>query len=101
MTALSKIEGICAAYAEKLQAAGVGSIEALLQKGASAKGRQALAGTTAISNALILKWVNRSDLFRVKGLGEQYTDLLKKAGWIASLNWRSANPRTRSRNSPK
>jgi len=80
MTALSKIEGIGAAYAEKLKGAGVGSIEALLEKGATAKSRKELAGATTISDALILKWVNRADLFRVKGLGEQYTDLLEKAG---------------------
>lgn len=80
MTALSKIEGIGDAYAEKLQSVDVTSIEVLLEKGASAKGRKALAEITGISDALILKWVNRADLFRVKGLGEQYTDLLEKAG---------------------
>lgn len=80
MTALSKIEGIGDVYAEKLKGAGVANIEALLEKGANPKGRKALAEATGISDTLILKWVNRADLFRVKGLGEEYTDLLEKAG---------------------
>jgi predicted flap endonuclease-1-like 5' DNA nuclease len=80
MTALSKIEGIGDAYAEKLKGAGVGSVEALLEKGATAKGRKELVQASGISDTLILKWVNRADLFRVKGLGEEYTDLLEKAG---------------------
>jgi hypothetical protein len=29
---------------------------------------------------LILNWVNRADLFRVEGVGEQYSDLLAAAG---------------------
>jgi predicted flap endonuclease-1-like 5' DNA nuclease len=29
---------------------------------------------------LILKWVNRADLFRIKGVGEEYADLLEIAG---------------------
>lgn len=80
MTALSKIEGIGETYAEKLGSAGVASIEALLEKGATSKGRKALAASTGIGDALILKWVNRADLFRVKGIGEEYSDLLEQAG---------------------
>ncbi len=80
MTALSKIEGIGGTYADKLNAAGVGSVEALLKSGATAKGRKALVAATGISDALILKWVNRADLFRVSGIGEEYSDLLEKAG---------------------
>ncbi|GAB4490856.1 MAG: hypothetical protein OHK0031_14150 [Anaerolineales bacterium] len=92
MTALAKIEGIGESYAEKLKAAGVGSIEALLEKGASPKGRKALAEATGISDTLILKWVNRADLFRVPGLGEEYSDLLEKAGvdTVAELAQRKA-----------
>ncbi len=80
MTALSKIEGIGETYSEKLKAAGVANIEALLERGATPKGRKALVEATGISDKLILKWVNRADLFRVKGLGEEYTDLLENAG---------------------
>lgn len=80
MTALTAIEGIGPAYAEKLKAAGVGSLAALLKAGATAKGRKELVGATGISDKLVLEWVNRADLFRVNGIGEEYSDLLEQAG---------------------
>ncbi|MEJ5308330.1 MAG: DUF4332 domain-containing protein [Anaerolineae bacterium] len=80
MTKLQTIEGIGETYAEKLQQAGVGSLEALLEQGKTAKGRADLEEKTGISGKLILKWVNRADLFRVKGIGEEYGDLLEIAG---------------------
>lgn len=80
MTALNKIEGIGPAYEAKLNQAGIKSIEALLEAGAQAQGRKELAAKTGISDTLILDWVNRADLFRVPGIGEQYSDLLEKAG---------------------
>jgi len=35
---------------------------------------------TGISGKLLLKWINRADLARVKGIGEEYADLLELAG---------------------
>jgi predicted flap endonuclease-1-like 5' DNA nuclease len=77
---LVKIEGIGEVFAQKLRAAGVTSVESLLEKGASPQGRKALAEGTGISDKLILKWVDHADLFRVKGIGEEYSDLLEQAG---------------------
>jgi predicted flap endonuclease-1-like 5' DNA nuclease len=80
MTKLSEIEGIGEKFEAKLKEAGINSIEALLEKGATPSGRKDLASATGIADALILKWVNRADLFRVKGIGEEYSDLLEAAG---------------------
>lgn len=77
---LEGIEGIGAAFAAKLHAAGVGSIEGLFTTGATPAGRKELAEKTGISAAQILKWVNRADLMRVRGIGEEYSDLLELAG---------------------
>ncbi len=74
------IEGIGPAYAEKLTKAGIRSVEKLLQNGASDKGRKKIAEATGISHTLILEWVNRADLYRIKGVGAQYSDLLENAG---------------------
>jgi predicted flap endonuclease-1-like 5' DNA nuclease len=74
------IEGIGEVYAQKLREAGVATTEALLEQGATPHGRKELTQKTGISDRLILKWVNRADLFRVKGIGEQYSDLLAAAG---------------------
>jgi len=80
MAKLLKVEGIGEAYAQKLQAAGVATTEALLEKGAIPQGRQEIAEATGISAKLILRWVNHVDLFRISGVGEQYADLLEAAG---------------------
>jgi len=77
---LTEIEGIGATYAAKLEAAGVKSQEDLLTGGATPKGRQDLEQQTGIGGKLILKWVNRADLARVKGIGEEFGDLLELAG---------------------
>jgi predicted flap endonuclease-1-like 5' DNA nuclease len=80
MTKLVKIEGIGKEYAQKLEAVGISSIEKLLDAGCTPKGRKDLAGKTGLSSKLILKWVNRADMTRVKGIGEEYADLLELAG---------------------
>src|SRR5262245_13445477 len=80
MANIIDIEGIGKVYTKKLEAAGISTTAALLKVGATRKGRQALAAATGIADALILKWVNRADLFRVKGIGTQFSDLLEAAG---------------------
>jgi predicted flap endonuclease-1-like 5' DNA nuclease len=74
------IEGIGSKYAEKLHSANIVYTADLLEAGATPKGRKELAEKTGISHDLILEWVNLSDLFRVKGIGEEYSDLLEEAG---------------------
>ncbi len=74
------IEGIGEVYAPKLQAVGIKTVAELLKRGKNPQGRKELAETTGISGKLILKWVNMSDLFRVKGIGPEYSELLEKAG---------------------
>ena len=80
MTNLRKVEGIGEQYAQKLADAGIKTTEALLKKGANPQGRKAIAEATGLSPKLILGWVNRVDLFRIKGVGEEYADLLEHAG---------------------
>jgi predicted flap endonuclease-1-like 5' DNA nuclease len=77
---IAKIEGIGPAYQEKLIAAGVTSTGQLLDACADVKGRKAMAEKTGIAEALILKWANKADLMRVKGVGEEFSDLLEAAG---------------------
>ena len=77
---LAEIEGIGTTYAAKLQEAGVASQEGLLEAGGTKKGRKELEDKSGISGKLLLKWINRADLARVKGIGEEYADLLELAG---------------------
>jgi predicted flap endonuclease-1-like 5' DNA nuclease len=80
MTKLINIEGIGEVYAGKMKEAGIETTEALLEKGSTPKGRKEIAEATGIGDAWILKWINRADLFRIKGIGEEYSDLLEAAG---------------------
>jgi predicted flap endonuclease-1-like 5' DNA nuclease len=80
MTKLVNVEGIGDVYSQKLKDAGVRSVEDLLKKGSSPAGRKEIAEKTGISDQLVLEWVNHCDLFRIKGVGEEYSDLLEEAG---------------------
>jgi len=80
MATLKKIEGIGAKYSKQLAKIGIKTTEALLKKGANSKGRKEIEGASGIGHKLILEWVNLADLFRVKGIGEEYSDLLEEAG---------------------
>lgn len=74
------IQGVGEAYAAKLNAVGIEKVEDLLEKGATPKGRKDLEEQTGIRHDLILTWVNHADLFRVKGVGPQFSELLEAAG---------------------
>ncbi|MFK7984657.1 MAG: DUF4332 domain-containing protein [Sandaracinaceae bacterium] len=80
MAKIEDIEGIGPAFAAKLNEAGVKTVEGLLELGAQPKGRKDIAAASGISNDKILRWVNMADLFRIKGVGEEYADLLEASG---------------------
>jgi predicted flap endonuclease-1-like 5' DNA nuclease len=77
---LVDVEGIGPANAAKLGKAGVTTPEELLEQAGTRAGRDRLAEATGLSAAHMLKWVNRVDLSRVKGVNTQYADLLEAAG---------------------
>lgn len=74
------IEGVGEVYAEKLVAVGIEKVEDLLEKCKTPSGRKALAEETDISPKLILKWTNHADLFRINGIGPQFSELLEASG---------------------
>jgi predicted flap endonuclease-1-like 5' DNA nuclease len=80
MAKLEDIEGIGPVYAEKLRGAGIRSVEALTKAGATPAGRKEIAAKSGLSDSKVLEWVNHADLFRIKGVAEEYADLLEAAG---------------------
>lgn len=74
------IQGVGDVYAQKLIAAGINTVDDILAKGKTPKGRKELEEETGIPGKLILTWVNHADLFRVKGIGPQFSELLEAAG---------------------
>ncbi|SNY92750.1 protein of unknown function [Cohaesibacter sp. ES.047] len=77
---ISKIEGIGPSYAEKLKKVGISNTKAYLARAKDPAGRKALEEETGIEHARILKWANMSDLMRIKGVGEKFSELLEAAG---------------------
>jgi predicted flap endonuclease-1-like 5' DNA nuclease len=92
MASLESIEGIGAVQARKLRAVGVRGTVSLLERGATRKGRAELAKETGVSDKLVLAWCNKADLMRVKGVGEEYSDLLEQAGVDTVAELKGRNP---------
>ncbi len=89
---IEKIEGIGPAYAAKLAEQGIKTTADYLAKAADAKGRKVLAEATGISPALILRWANQADLMRITGVGEEFAELLEKAGVDTVKELKMRNP---------
>ena len=92
MSKLSDIEGLGEKNAEKLKKAGVTTLENLLDTCCSKKGRKDAADKTGINEKMILIWVNKADLSRIKGVSTQYADLLKYAGVDTIVELAQRNP---------
>jgi predicted flap endonuclease-1-like 5' DNA nuclease len=80
MAKLEEVEGIGPKYADTLRKVGIRSTGDLLKKGETPEGRKKIVKDSGISPKLILEWVNHVDLFRIKGVGSEYADLLEAAG---------------------
>ena len=80
MKKIIDIEGVGEVDAQKLQDAGIKTVEELLEHGATPEGRDQIAEKTGISGALILRWVNHADLIRIVGVAEQFAELLEASG---------------------
>jgi predicted flap endonuclease-1-like 5' DNA nuclease len=94
MSRLSDIEGISPSQYEKLKALGITTTKRLLLVAAGKPGREDLASQTGISEKSLLKWLNVADLMRVKGIGQEYSELLEAAGVDSVVDLRRRRPET-------
>ena len=78
--AIADMRAVGAFYATKLKAVGIRSTTKLLERARTAKGRRQLAEISGIPETHILKWANMADLMRVRGVAEDYSELLGAAG---------------------
>lgn len=74
------VEGIGPVYAKKLNENNIYTTTDLLEAGATPEKRKDLSQKTEISSQPLLRWINRADLFRINGVGEEYSDLLEASG---------------------
>ena len=89
---LEYVEGIGSVYGAQLKEIGLVTCLDLLKSGASRKGREDIVEKSDISGKLVLKWVNHVDLYRIKGVGSEYADLLEQAGVDTVVELAQRNP---------
>jgi predicted flap endonuclease-1-like 5' DNA nuclease len=77
---IEEIEGIGPAFAKKLAKASIKTTAQLLKACATRKGREETEAATGVDAKRLLKWANMADLMRIKGVGEEYSELLEAAG---------------------
>jgi predicted flap endonuclease-1-like 5' DNA nuclease len=77
---IDEIAGIDPKAATKLRKAGIRTTDALLKRAASKSGRDLLAADIGLNADQMLKWVQRGDLMRLKGIGSEYALLLEACG---------------------
>jgi predicted flap endonuclease-1-like 5' DNA nuclease len=97
MARLSTIEGIGETFAEKLKEMGISSTDTLLERGATSRGRKEIAERSGISEKVVLRWINHTDFFRIKGVSGEYAELLEASGvdTIPELAQRNSESLTR------
>jgi predicted flap endonuclease-1-like 5' DNA nuclease len=89
---IEDIEGIGPVKGEKFRAAGVKDTDALLEASKTPKQRANLAEKTGLSTTEILKFANFADLYRINGVGSEYSELLEAAGVDTVAELATRNP---------
>ena len=77
---IEEVEGIGPVKGEKLRAAGVKDTNALLAAAKTPASRKELAAKAGMTDKEILKFANMVDLFRIKGIGSEFSELLEATG---------------------
>ena len=77
---IEEVEGIGPSYGDKLRSVGISDTDRLLELCCTKGGRADVAEKTGINEGQLLKWANMADLFRIKGVGPEYAELLEAAG---------------------
>jgi len=89
---IEAIEGIGLVYKEKLRGLRIKTVGDLLNAGKTRPGREDLVKETGASPQEILRWVNMADLFRIKGVDEEYSELLEASGIDTVVELAKRNP---------
>jgi len=77
---ITRIDGVGSEVAAALKRVGIRTTGKLLEAAKSQKGRKELAAKTGYDEKLLLKWANAADRMRIKGIGNDYAELLRAAG---------------------
>ncbi len=77
---IERIEGIGAAFGQRLRSIGIAWVIDLLDQCGTADGRAAVAEKTGFTTAQLLTWTNIADLLRIPGVTPDWAELLNAAG---------------------
>lgn len=80
MASLVAVNGVGTGSIPKLRAAGIRTTRSLLGKGATRQGRKEISEQSGLTETQVLQLVNHADLFRIRGVGREYVELLVAAG---------------------
>jgi predicted flap endonuclease-1-like 5' DNA nuclease len=89
---ISELDGLGPGFAIKMRKAGIRTTEKLLETAKSLRGRQMLAEKTEIDQKQLLCVANLIDRMRIKGVGQDYAELLEAAGVKTLRELRYRNP---------
>jgi len=77
---------------DRLKSNGIRTTIRLLDAAKNPKGRRLLSGKTGIDEKRILNWANAADRMRIKGIGAEYSELLRAAGVDTVKELKYRNP---------
>jgi len=92
MPSIEVIEDIGSRHRARLKAADLRSCRALLEAGATKRGRRIVAETVGVSESRVLEWVHKADLMRINGISTRYAQLLEAAGVDSIRKLRKRRP---------
>lgn len=89
---ITRIERFEPDVASRLKSMGIRTTARLLEAARHPKGRRSLAESTGFDEKKILCWANMADKMRIKGVGEEYAELLHAAGVDTVKDLKYRNP---------
>jgi predicted flap endonuclease-1-like 5' DNA nuclease len=89
---ITDIQGIGADAAAVLKSDGIRTTVGLLRSAKTPKQRLKIAAKTGTHEKNVLHWVTAADRMRVKGVGWEYSELLRAAGVSTANELRFRNP---------
>ena len=89
---IAELDSLQPGIAIKLRSFGIRTTSKLLEAAKDPKGRKSLAERTGLSPQCLLRVANFADKMRIKGIGEEYAELLEAAGVDTVRELKYRNP---------
>jgi predicted RecB family nuclease len=90
---IADLDGIDEEAEKALKSIGIRTTERLLDAACGPRERKRLAERTGFGKQQILAWANTADRMRIKGVGEEYAELLREVGVDTVRELKYRNPR--------